>query len=315
MLTETLKGTDVSQQWIARISHLDHLPPAVISRAARVNKLMGGLKSGKAENNLEHIIGNTLKAMGHQHKAKPLQKAEFYDPAIINTQAPLDKIAKGLIKSKTGRLCLYGPPGTGKSAYAKHLAKQLGIPLISKQASDIVDCYVGRTEKNIAQMFEQAREEKGLLLLDEADSFLRNRLNNQHSWDTTQVNELLMQMENFEGVFICSTNLMNDLDHAALRRFDFKLEFSYLTPKQAWKLLKGIIKKPITDLDKNKKDEIKKQIAAIQQLTPGDFSAVKRKLTVLDEMDNLPLFIQSLQEEVSFKGEGSKRSIGFSADF
>jgi SpoVK/Ycf46/Vps4 family AAA+-type ATPase len=225
--------------------------------------------------------------MGHQHKAKPLQKAGFYDPAIINTQAPLAKIAKGLIKSKTGRLCLYGPPGTGKSAYAKYLAKQLDIPLIAKQASDIIDCYVGETEKNIAQMFEQAREEKGLLLLDEADSFLRSRLNNRHSWETTQVNELLVQMENFEGISICSTNLMNDLDTAALRRFDFKLEFSYLTPKQAWKLLKGVIKKPITALDKNKKGE----------------------------MDNLPLFIQSLQEEVGFKDEGNKRSIGFSADF
>ncbi len=315
MLTETLKDTAVSQQWIDRMSNLDHLPPAIINRAAKVNHLIGGQKTDDAETNLEQIIGSKLKAMGHQHKAKRPHTSAYYDPALINTKASLDKIAKGLKKSGMGRLCLYGPPGTGKSAYAKYLAEHLKMPLIAKQASDIIDYYVGETEKNIASMFEQARKEKALLLLDEADSFLRNRLNSQHSWETTQVNELLVQMENFEGIFICSTNLMKDLDSAALRRFDFKLEFGYLNPKQAWKLLKGVIKQPIATLDKDEKGKIKKQIAAIQQLTPGDFAAVQRKLTVLGEMDNLPLFVQSLREEVGFKNEGSKRSIGFGANF
>ncbi|MEE9339152.1 MAG: AAA family ATPase [Methylococcaceae bacterium] len=315
MLTETLKDTTVSRQWIDKMSHLDHLPPAIINRAAKVNNLIGGQKTDDAEKNLEQMIGNTLKSMGHQHKAKRAHTTEFYDPALINTKAPLDKIAKGLKKSGMGRLCLYGPPGTGKSAYAKYLAEHLKMPLIAKQASDIIDCYVGETEKNIANMFEQARQEKALLLLDEADSFLRNRLNNQHSWETTQVNELLVQMENFEGIFICSTNLMNNLDTAALRRFDFKLEFAYLNPKQAWKLLKGFINQPISSLSKDEKEEVKKQIAAIQQLTPGDFAAVKRRLTVLGEMDDLSLFVQSLRDEVGFKGEGSKRSIGFGAEF
>ncbi len=287
----------------------------MIDRATRVSKIIGETQVDLVEKGLEDIIGNSLKAMGHPYKAVNPSPTGFYDPALINTEAPLAKIAMGLKHSGEGRLCFYGAPGTGKSAYAKYLAEYLEIPLIAKRASDIIDCYVGNTEKNIALMFEQATQEKGLLLLDEADSFLRDRKNSQHSWETTQVNELLVQMENFKGIFICSTNLMNDLDAAALRRFDFKLEFTYLKAEQAWKLLKGFLGDTVNSLSPRKKGALKKQLSALEFLTPGDFAAVKRKLTVMGEMANVELFIQELKSEVGFKNEGSQRSIGFTAAF
>lgn len=315
MLIESLKKTNVSDKWIDRISRLEHLPPAIINRATRVNEIIGESDTELIEEHLEKIISNTLKAMGHQHQAINPVTSSFYDPNLINTKAPLDKISKGLKNSRTGRLCFYGPPGTGKSAYARYLANYLEIPLIAKKASDIIDCYLGNTEKNIANIFEQATKEKGLLLLDEADSFLRDRKNSQHSWETTQVNELLVQMENFDGIFICSTNLMNDLDAAALRRFDFKLEFTYLKTEQAWSLLKGFLDEAVRNLSSSKKAKIKKQLAAIQMLTPGDFATIKRKLTLLDELDNVELFVKELQQEVNFKNENSSREIGFSAEF
>ncbi len=315
MLSESLKKTTVSEKWIERMSHLEHLPPAIINRATRVNEIIGESDPHLIEANLEKIIGNTLKAMGHQHKAINPVTSNFYDPKLINTKAPLGKITQGLNATRTGRLCLFGPPGTGKSAYARYLANYLEIPLIAKRASDIIDCYLGNTEKNIATMFDQATKEKGLLLLDEADSFLRDRKASSHSWETTQVNELLVQMEHFEGIFICSTNLMNDLDTAALRRFDFKLEFTYLKTEQAWLLLNGVLEDAVNSLPSAKKSKLKKQLATIQLLTPGDFATVKRKLTLLDELDNAELFVTELKQEVGFKNESSEREIGFSAKF
>ena len=315
MLTEALKDSNVSEQWIDRMSHLEHLPPAIINRATRVNEIIGESDPELIEQNLEQIIGNTLKAMGYKNKAMKPTTSDFYDPNLINTKAPLDKITQGLKLSGEGRLCFFGPPGTGKSAYAKYLAEQLDIPLVAKRASDIIDCYIGNTEKNIAAMFEQARKEKGLLLLDEADSFLRDRKNSRQSWETTQVNELLVQMENFNGIFICSTNLMKDLDSASLRRFDFKLEFSYLKPQQAWKLLQGYLDETVTNLSPDKKEHLKKKLKSIELLTPGDFAAVKRKLTVLGDIEDAESFVKALEEEISFKNEGSKRAIGFNAEF
>jgi len=313
VLTDALKDNSVSEPWIDRMSHLDSLPPAIIARAAQVNSIIGNSDPALVEKNIEGIIGNTLKAMGHKYQASPLASTDFYDPKLINSSFNLEKIASGLKNTNEGRLCLYGPPGTGKSAYSQYLSNYLNIPLISKRASDIVDCYVGNTEKNIARMFQQASDEKSILLLDEADSFLRDRREHNHGWETSQVNELLVQMESFSGIFICSTNLMHNLDSAALRRFDIKLEFSYLNTEQGLLMLQGSISSPWMKLSSTTQKMLIKKLAAITHLTPGDFSAVKRKLRVLDESDNVELFIQSLEEEISFKTIPHHRPIGFTA--
>jgi hypothetical protein len=108
----------------------------------------------------------------------------------------------------------------------------MGQPLIVKQASDLVSKFVGETEQNMAAMFKEATEEKAVLLLDEADSFLLDRRGAQRSYEVTEVNEMLQQMERHDGVFICTTNLLDRIDQAALRRFTFKIRFKPLTPEQ-----------------------------------------------------------------------------------
>ena len=105
-----------------------------------------------------------------------------------------------------------------------------------RRASDLLSCWVGATEQNIARAFEEARKDDAVLLIDEADSFLQDRRGAGHSWEVTQVNEVLTQMENFEGVFIATTNLIKTLDQAALRRFDMKLLFKPLTARQSREL-------------------------------------------------------------------------------
>ena len=67
-----------------------------------------------------------------------------------------------------------------------------------------------------------------MLLLDEADSFLRSRRMAERHYEVSEVNEMLQGMERFGGLFICTTNLFEDLDEAALRRFTFKLRFHVL---------------------------------------------------------------------------------------
>ena len=79
------------------------------------------------------------------------------------------------------------------------------------------------------------------------------------------------------------------------------------------KLMEGFFPDSFNQLATDKIENIKKQLAAMQFLTPGDFATVRRKLTVISEVENMELFLTELQEEVNFKNESSKRSIGFSA--
>ena len=92
--------------------------------------------------------------------------------------------------------------------------------------------YLGETEQNMAAMFRDATSEKAVLLLDEADSFLQDRRGAQRTYEVTEVNEMLQGMERFAGVFICTTNLLDRIDQAALRRFTFKIRFKPMTSVQ-----------------------------------------------------------------------------------
>jgi MoxR-like ATPase len=127
---------------------------------------------------------------------------------------------------------LYGAPGTGKTAFAEMLAEVLDKELVARQASDLVSKYVGETEQNLARLFRETDPEHSVLLLDEVDSSLADRSRAEHTWERTEVNELLQQLERYPGIFIAATNLMTRIDQSALRRFDFKLNFRALTPTQ-----------------------------------------------------------------------------------
>ena len=157
-----------------------------------------------------------------------------YDLSLVNTESrfPLPRIVEALRRKGFGTLCFYGPPGTGKTALAEHIAAELQRPLMIRQASDIVSKFVGETEQNMAKMFEEAEAEQAVLLLDEADSFLRSRKLAERNYEVSEVNEMLQGMERYAGIFICTTNLFQDLDEAALRRFTFKIRFHQLLPAQ-----------------------------------------------------------------------------------
>ena len=294
---------------VACIAEVESLAPAVVTRAASVvRSIRGDLGKTGAARAIELLIGNTLEAQGHKsiRKNDPNRLPEIYDPAFIHADSDLAQVAAGLVQSRSGRLCLYGPPGTGKTAYGRWLADQMGVPLLVKRASDILSKYVGEDEKNIARAFKQAEQEDALLLIDEVDNFLQDRREARNSWEISLVNEMLTQMESFSGVFIASTNLMDGLDQAALRRFDLKVKFGFLKPEQVSELLHRYC--VALGLSTPQPVEMAK-LARLQKLTPGDFAAVARQ-NRFRPIPTATALVAALEAECAVK-EGSKTSIGF----
>ena len=261
----------------ARFAGEENLAPAVVTRAVSVvDAVKDGMSADEATAALGLLVNNTLKAQGHRPipAHDPTALPPTYDPAFINTKEDVGQIAAGLKQTKSARLCLYGPPGTGKTAYARWLTEQLQMPLLAKRGSDLQSMWVGGTEKNIAAAFRQADTEDALLLIDEMDGFLQDRRRAERSWEVSHVNEMLTQMESFPGIFIASTNLFEHLDAAALRRFDLKLKFDFLRPRQ------------IEDLFSRHCAELKiarptrrttATVARLGNATPGDFAAIVRR--------------------------------------
>lgn len=303
--TQFLTDKDIKQ-----LASCEELAPAIVTRATKViNTLTNEFAAEKLADGLQYLINSTLVAQGHKaisHTGNATL-SEVYDPELINCDADLVQIAKGIKRDSNARLCLFGVPGSGKSAYARWLADYLDKPLHVKRGSDLISKWVGETEKNIERIFRDAQEEKAVLLIDEVDSFLRDRNLSEHSWEVTEVNEMLTRMEMYEGVFIASTNRLDGLDAAALRRFDLKVKFESLKPAQALKLLKSYCQcLELPQPNARQKSALQK----LDFLTPGDFAVLQRQQRFRPITD-VDAFIEGLRAECAIKTPNKRQPIGF----
>ena len=313
-----LAGLAVSDEFIEKLAARRTLTPAQIHAAARFAQLTFGRVEGQVDDGVEALMLKQLErsdeALGHKEENDKSQYRPLvttYDLSLLNieTRHPVEKIIAALKSKGAGSLCFYGMPGTGKTALGEHIAKSMERPLIIKKASDLMSKYVGETEQQMAAMFKEAEQEKAVLLLDEADSFLQNRALAQRSYEVTEVNEMLQGMERFKGVFICTTNLFDRIDEAALRRFTFKIQFKALTREQREKMFTT---EALDGNTANLTGKIGDRLNKLQMLTPGDFASVKRQITLLDETLAPEEFLEQLEQEHKVKPDIKwARSIGF----
>lgn len=302
-------GATLSNNDISQLASIPNLAPAVVKRAGTVLcSIKDKLDEEKHAYYLMFLINSTLKAQGHLPiKLKTKAKSpELYDTAFINSDCPLGEIASALYPTDSARFCLYGPPGTGKTAWAYWLAEQLKLPVIEKKASQLFGRYVGESEQNIAAAFEQARRDNAVLLIDEVDSFLTAREEYRQSWEFSCVNEMLNQMEHFDGIFITTTNRFDVLDAATLRRFDLKVRFNFMCDYQAVALLNLYCKQ--LKLDEPSPSAIN-ELARLSSLTPGYFFVVSRQHT-FRPLTSANAFIAALKAECWVK-KREETAIGF----
>ncbi len=312
LVTRALAGVDVGEKFASRLAERRGLTPAQIRTAVKFARLAGDACSDSAEALIERQLVNADKALGNTSTERGARRVvTSYDLSLVNTESRFEvpKIVEALRRKGFGTLCFYGPPGTGKTALAEHIAQELQRPLMIRQASDLVSKFVGETEQNMAKMFEEAETEQAVLLLDEADSFLRSRRMAERSYEVSEVNEMLQGMERYAGIFICTTNLFQDLDEAALRRFTFKIQFKGLKPDQRERMF---VAEALGGDAQRLTDEQRKRLRLLELLAPGDFAAVKRQVDVLGESFEPDEFLSQLEAEHRVKPEVRQhRGIGF----
>ena len=305
-LISQLAGGKLTAEYVQHFAKVRSLSPAILTRVFNVANAVDNGKKAFSEVLLT-LFNEALQAQGKK-KIEPLVESKLsYQLEWVSCNENIHKISEGLMRTKKGRICCYGPPGTGKTAWAGWLAEQLDMPLLLCKGSDLLDPYVGGTEQKIAEAFESAKRDNCLLVLDEVDTFLFSRDGAERSWERSQVNEMLTQIERFEGLMVVSTNLMNVLDPAALRRFDLKLKFDYLTPQQRLDFAKQQAEK----LNLGEWNEThSKRLLELNLLTPGDFAAVARRHN-FSAFDNLEDWLEALCGECRVKPEFSRKKVGF----
>lgn len=306
IIESEVAGLPVSTAWIDATSRDDRVRPATIARAVRVARIVGVSRREDAEAVLSLSIGGALLAEGlHESPRLAPNDACGYDVSFVNASVDVDALVAGLSRTRRAAIVFHGLPGTGKSALAAHLAERLGMPLLVKRASDVLDPYVGGTEQNLASMFREAKKANALLFLDEADSFLQERRGAHRNWEVTQVNELLVQMETFEGIFVCATNLLERLDAAAFRRFALKVRFEPLRPEQRERMFLATLEGLGASAER-----VPAGLAPLSALVPGDFAAVARRLRIIGGEVDAERLLDELADELASRGT-QPVSIGF----
>lgn len=289
---------------VRRFAEQEGLSPAVLTRTLHVANTLAADADDLATQCLL-LCNQTLQAQGRKPLTLPPTGQVDYALDWVACDADLAQISAGLVARRQGRICCYGPPGTGKSAWAQWLGRQADMPVLLRRGSDLLGMYVGETERNIATAFHQAEAQGMLLVLDEVDGFLFAREGAVRSWERSMVNELLTQIERFPGLLVVSTNMLDALDAAALRRFDVKLHFGFLRREQILSLAGAQAQALGLALGAAQQQ----QLAAMSHLTPGDFAAVARRHRFSPFADDTA-WVAALAAECTLKPQAA-RKMGF----
>lgn len=317
MIDRAFVDTSVSAAWKSQLARDRDLTPAQLTSIAKVVRRVSATQDTQTSaDDLAFFVyqGQYKLRFGKDPDPDPgpRDSIDFAIDFLNCSHAPQD--VEHLFRNAPGiTACFYGLPGTGKTAFAHHLARRMDRPLLIKRASDLLRPYLGETEMLICQMFDEARDENAVLLLDEADSFLTDRKHAMHSWEVTQTNELLTQLERFRGVFIATTNAFDVLDAASIRRFDLKVRFDVLTLTQRVRLFDQVLHQfgdpdptdPVLD-----EQDIASSFATLTQLTAGDVAVVVRRLRMSGQGIGRVAFLKGLRDECRHKNK-QHAPIGF----
>lgn len=313
IIRKSVEHLSLSGTTLEAMAENDGLSPAQITTAVRTVEM--AMRSNHVaqpvdpDQMLRDVLQGSLEASG----LRPLKAGEVTQQDFglqfmnVACRTPLDRLFEVIRPDQPLSMLFHGRPGTGKTSLATQLAKHVEQPLLSYRVSELQSKWVGDTEKNIASMFQRASRDGGVLFLDEADSLLRSRIDARASWEVSQVNELLQQMEQFRGIFICATNLLENLDLASIRRFTLKLEFRPLKASQRVALLARELDLSPEDLS----EKVTESLQGLEGLTAGDFAAIRQQRQLYDEQWSLDEWLDRLRDELAYRAEGTTRAIGF----
>ncbi|HZZ92997.1 MAG TPA: AAA family ATPase [Usitatibacter sp.] len=271
-----------------RLQRRHALVPAQVATGQKVSDLSNGSQ--------EVVVQAIDASMRLLEQPMPREAPELeFELALAHADCDLGTVVDGVRgPSKKLTLALHGPPGVGKSALARFICKEIQREPVQISASDVLSAFVGETEQRLAAIFQAVDPRAEVVVLEEADELLGARSGARQSWEVRLVNELLGQIDAFGGVIVITTNAIDRIDPAALRRCALKIRLDYLSADQRlhmWRRKVGAAPAP----------DIVQGLMRLDQLTAGDFAAVTQQADVVGRNWTPDDWLIALEREAALK--------------
>ncbi|NML42504.1 AAA family ATPase [Ramlibacter sp. G-1-2-2] len=308
-----LEPLGCTPQLVEAVASDPNVSPALVASAASFTRL-ARLSGDQADTGVKTMLHDMLRAMGSKLRSSVPERSTRFDLRYLHAQGAVgaEAVMGGLERLGRGRLLLSGPPGTGKTQFAAEIAQRLGRELVYRTASDINSMWFGQSERNVARMFEECEPQGEVLFLDEADTLLAAREASGQRAEVAVTAEFLRQVEAFQGVFVCATNFGRHIDAALLRRFEYRLEMLALRGDQREALFcETALGWSGQDARPALAPEVLARLQRLDQLTPGDFANVVRRVTALQLQLDADGWVGELEAEHATKPGARRGGIGF----
>ena len=227
----------------------------------------------------KQILYNICNHIWHRHK-------------VFDTWNMQSKYSYG-----TGVSCLFaGPPGTGKTMAAQIMSTMLELPLYRVDLSQVVDKYIGETEKKLEAIFNLAEKSNTILFFDEADSIFgkRSEVNDaKDKYANTEVSYILQRIDEYDGIVILATNFRNNIDEAFMRRIRYVVEFMMPDVEMRQEIWRGCFPKevPAEDIDF-------KYLANHFELSGGNIKNIVLNAVFLAASEDVPVNMRHILESL-----------------
>ncbi|MBE5822501.1 MAG: ATP-binding protein [Butyrivibrio sp.] len=299
------------------------LRPDVITKCARLSfseASSQGKKSISAQDITDAVLANTTSTLDSLCHRMPLtftrddlivdeKQRKIMDTLVsrVKNRNLVDEEWGFRQKVPYGRgvsMIMYGPPGTGKTMAAQVMAKEIGMPLYRVDLSQLVDKYIGETEKNIGRIFDAAADGNVILFFDEADSLFSKRTevsssNDKHA--NTEVAYLLQKIEQHDGISFLATNRFGDFDKAFVRRITYAVHLE--RPDAARRL--ELFEKILPDKTPRDKDLNLKYFADTFDLSGSEIKEVLYSAAFIAAREGADLGNRHISEAIRYQQEKS----------
>ncbi|MBE5829022.1 MAG: ATP-binding protein [Butyrivibrio sp.] len=297
------------------------LRPDVITRCARLSlneASSKGKKTVSAEDITGAVLANTTSVLDSLCDRMPLSFT--WDDLVVDEKQRkiMDTLVsrvrnRNLVDEEWGfnkkvpygrgvSMIMYGPPGTGKTMAAQVMAKEIGMALYRVDLSQLVDKYIGETEKNIGKIFDAASDGNVILFFDEADSLFSKRTevsssNDKHA--NTEVAYLLQKIEQHDGISFLATNRFGDFDKAFVRRITYAVHLE--RPDEAKRL--ELFEKILPDKTPRDKDLNLKYFADTFDLSGSEIKEVLYSAAFIAAREGADLGNRHISEAIRYQQE------------